>query len=299
MWSTRTRTTCATRCDKHITSAQHFLQRGMWWRQVSDQWGYWKRPESHHQANLTTLWGGAKMKSSLKADKKHWIDVIDESVGVFGVVGFCLPYMFLREAGYSIAIALIDNTPEVAKQRALSRFMKEGRYASDSYIEAPECSAKHQAPAVALTIDSNIVKSCQCEISEHGEHDEHPCSPPFRTCRKITPNWKRWSRPWCFECPLWCSLWCPLCNSPASASFRSKKPTIATTIALNPLRENAWSAGLTRARGPRGFWLPRSCSFHHSSDTSCNKSRKGQNNQLVSFSYQRTLLPATGMSSIL
>ena len=191
--------------------------------------------------------------------------------------------MFLREAGYSIAIALIDNTPEVAKQRALSRFMKEGRYASDSYIEAPECSAKHQAPAVALTIDSNIVKSCQCEISEHGEHDEHPCSPPFRTCRKITPNWKRWSRPWCFECPLWCSLWCPLCNSPASASFRSKKPTIATTIALNPLRENAWSAGLTRARGPRGFWLPRSCSFHHSSDTSCNKSRKGQNNQLVSF----------------
>ena len=86
--------------------------------------------------------------------------------------------MFLREAGYSIAIALIDNTPEVAKQRALSRFMKEGRYASDSYIEAPECSAKHQAPAVALTIDSNIVKSCQCEISEHGEHDDHEADEP-------------------------------------------------------------------------------------------------------------------------
>ncbi|CAK9086132.1 Probable alanine aminotransferase [Durusdinium trenchii] len=41
-----------------------------------------------------------------------------------------------EEAGYSIAIALVDNDPEMAKQRSLSRFMKGGRYAPDSYIES-------------------------------------------------------------------------------------------------------------------------------------------------------------------
>ena len=45
--------------------------------------------------------------------------------------------VFLCEAGYRIAIVLIDNTPSVAKERSMSRFMKEGRYADDSYIEAP------------------------------------------------------------------------------------------------------------------------------------------------------------------
>lgn len=40
------------------------------------------------------------------------------------------------EAGYRIAIVLIDNTPSVAKERSMSRFMKEGRYADDSYIES-------------------------------------------------------------------------------------------------------------------------------------------------------------------
>ena len=48
------------------------------------------------------------------------------------------PVFFLCEAGYRIAIVLIDNTPSVAKERSMSRFMKEGRYADDSYIEAPK-----------------------------------------------------------------------------------------------------------------------------------------------------------------
>ena len=48
------------------------------------------------------------------------------------------PEVFLCEAGYRIAIVLIDNTPSVAKERSMSRFMKEGRYADDSYIEAPK-----------------------------------------------------------------------------------------------------------------------------------------------------------------
>mmetsp|Transcript_68988 Transcript_68988/g.122014 ORF Transcript_68988/g.122014 Transcript_68988/m.122014 type:complete len:776 (+) Transcript_68988:44-2371(+) len=41
-----------------------------------------------------------------------------------------------EEAGYRISIALVDNTPEISKSRARGRFMKEGRYAPDSYIES-------------------------------------------------------------------------------------------------------------------------------------------------------------------
>jgi len=43
---------------------------------------------------------------------------------------------FFQKAGYKTAIVLVDNLPEIAKQRALGRFMKEGRYASDDYIES-------------------------------------------------------------------------------------------------------------------------------------------------------------------
>ena len=56
------------------------------------------------------------------------------------------------EAGYSIAIALVDNDPEMAKQRSLSRFMKGGRYAPDSYIEA----------RVHVIQDHYMPPCCQC-----------------------------------------------------------------------------------------------------------------------------------------
>jgi len=39
------------------------------------------------------------------------------------------------EAGYRITIALIDSTPEVAKQRAEGRFQAEGRYSPPEYVE--------------------------------------------------------------------------------------------------------------------------------------------------------------------
>ncbi|CAJ1444241.1 unnamed protein product, partial [Effrenium voratum] len=40
-----------------------------------------------------------------------------------------------QEAGYHIVTVLVDNLADVAKKRSLGRFMKEGRFASDSYIE--------------------------------------------------------------------------------------------------------------------------------------------------------------------
>lgn len=39
------------------------------------------------------------------------------------------------EAGYRITIALVDSTPEIAKQRAEGRFLAEGRYSSPEYVE--------------------------------------------------------------------------------------------------------------------------------------------------------------------
>jgi len=41
-----------------------------------------------------------------------------------------------EEAGYRITVVLVDNTAEVAKGRATGRFMAEGRYSSDEYIES-------------------------------------------------------------------------------------------------------------------------------------------------------------------
>ncbi|CAE7566774.1 gpt [Symbiodinium pilosum] len=43
---------------------------------------------------------------------------------------------FFQKAGYKIAIVLVDNVPAIAKQRSHGRFLREGRYASDQYIES-------------------------------------------------------------------------------------------------------------------------------------------------------------------
>lgn len=40
-----------------------------------------------------------------------------------------------EKAGYRITIALVDSTPEIAKQRAEGRFQAEGRYAPPEYVE--------------------------------------------------------------------------------------------------------------------------------------------------------------------
>jgi len=39
------------------------------------------------------------------------------------------------DAGYRITVALVDSTPEIAKQRAEGRFQAEGRYSSPEYVE--------------------------------------------------------------------------------------------------------------------------------------------------------------------
>jgi len=41
-----------------------------------------------------------------------------------------------QKAGYKIAVVLVDNLPSIAKRRSHGRFLKEGRYASDQYIES-------------------------------------------------------------------------------------------------------------------------------------------------------------------
>lgn len=41
-----------------------------------------------------------------------------------------------EEAGYRITVVLVDNLPEVAKERAPLRFMASGRYSSDEYISS-------------------------------------------------------------------------------------------------------------------------------------------------------------------
>merc|ERR1712238_162845 len=38
------------------------------------------------------------------------------------------------DAGYEISVALVDNSEEIAKSRAVDRFQKEGRYAPPEYI---------------------------------------------------------------------------------------------------------------------------------------------------------------------
>ncbi|CAE7548700.1 gpt [Symbiodinium natans] len=43
---------------------------------------------------------------------------------------------FFQKAGYKIAVVLVDNFPAIAKQRSFGRFMREGRFASDRYIES-------------------------------------------------------------------------------------------------------------------------------------------------------------------
>ena len=48
----------------------------------------------------------------------------------------CPLFAPLEQAGYKIAIVLVDNFPAIAKQRSHVRFLREGRYASDRYIEA-------------------------------------------------------------------------------------------------------------------------------------------------------------------
>ncbi|OLP89429.1 putative alanine aminotransferase, mitochondrial [Symbiodinium microadriaticum] len=42
----------------------------------------------------------------------------------------------IAQAGYKIAVVLVDNLPSIAKGRSHGRFLKEGRYASDEYIES-------------------------------------------------------------------------------------------------------------------------------------------------------------------
>lgn len=41
-----------------------------------------------------------------------------------------------KDAGYSITVALVDSTPEIAKIRAEGRFLHEGRYSSPEYVDS-------------------------------------------------------------------------------------------------------------------------------------------------------------------
>ena len=69
------------------------------------------------------------------------------------------------QAGYKNAVVLVDNLPSIAKRRLHGRFLKEGRYASDQYIEAGameehKTKGTCQLPC-ALRLASPLLRTCR------------------------------------------------------------------------------------------------------------------------------------------
>jgi len=74
-------------------------------------------------------------------------------------------------AGYRIALALVDNAPEVARRRAPQRFLREGRFSPEAYIDAsyrnvPENYARLRDMAL---VKESVYCDNSCLSEESGE----------------------------------------------------------------------------------------------------------------------------------
>lgn len=125
---------------KHGFPIKDFVRHGLDdYLELLPEWQQTKaHPSNVYKDGADACYGGgaipiAKAAQNIILDKK--MNAIYEETGknLERIMTRVLPPFV--EKGYAITIALVDNSPEIAKARAIDRFQQEGRYAPPDYIE--------------------------------------------------------------------------------------------------------------------------------------------------------------------